>query len=155
MCAALILNECDRASRCVIVDLGINAAGVADILAELICSERVKLVGIGFDADRIFRDIVSGDREFTDLRTFAVGYVEVALAHAVICEAAHSPVEAVRGFAEDNGIVPDAPYNVSLAAKSGHIRAEGVGVICDPEKNIVFRYVSAEALGEPLRGFFR
>lgn len=38
--AALILNECDRASRCVIVDLGINAAGVADILAELICSER-------------------------------------------------------------------------------------------------------------------
>ena len=155
VCAALILNERNRASRCVIVDLGVNAAGVADILAELICSERVKLVGIGFDADRIFRDIVSRDREFADLRAFAVSHVETALAFAVVCVITHSPVEAVRGFAEDNGIVPDAPYNVYLAAKSGHIRVEGVGVICDPEKNIVFRYVSAEALGEPLRGFFR
>lgn len=115
----------------------------------------VKLVGIGLRADRIIRDIVSRDREFADLRAFAVSHVETALAFAVVCVITHSPVEAVRGFAEDNGIVPDAPYNVSLAAKSGHIRAEGVGVICDPEKNIPIRRIRSEAVGEPLGGFLR
>ena len=153
--AALILNESDRASRCAIVDLGVDTAGVADILTELIRGKRMKLIRIGFDADRVFRDIVSRDRKLANLRTLTVGHVETALAFAVVRVIAHTSVEPVRGLAEDNGVIPDASDNVSLAAKTGHICAEGICIIGDPEKDIVFRYVRAEALGEPLRGFFR
>ena len=66
---------------------------------------------------------------------------------------AHLPGEGT-AVGKAREVHPCAVQTVALAQMVDQ-RAEGVGVICDPEKNIVFRYVSAEALGEPLRGFFR